>query len=165
MKKHVFIGLVVASSFLLLPGLRAQGADQQIVNDAATALGGRDKILAVKTLLVEGAGHDMSMAQSLRFDEMDFQSDVNQIRDYKRAYDLGNGRARFEQVRETQYPFYTGEGGLRQVQGLDGQVAFNVPPNGNAARIFGAQAVARQAEYLRHPLTLVRAALGPSAKL
>ena len=53
----------------------------------------------------------------------------------------------------------------RQIQGLDGMVAFNVGANGTPARLFGNQANARRLEYLRHPLTLVRAALGPGAKL
>ncbi len=108
----------------------------------------------------------MNVGQSLRYDELGLQSDAWQIRDYKRTYDLANTRARFEVVRASQYPYYQGVGGERVVQGLDGGgVAFNVAPNGNATRVFGGQAAGRRAEYLRHPLTLVRAALDPSAKL
>ena len=160
-------GLVLASIVLLWQGApRAQTAEQQIIADAAAALGGSDRILAVKTLLVQGGGHDLNVGQSLRYDELGLQSDVWQIRDYKRMYDLSNGRARFEAVRAAQYPYYTGIGGVRQVQALDGEIVFNVAPNGNATRVFGQQARAgRRAEYLRHPLTLVRAALQPSAKL
>ena len=44
-------------------------------------------------------------------------------------------------------------------------VAFNVGANGNATRIFGNQANGRRLDYLRHPLTLVRAALGSGATL
>jgi hypothetical protein len=151
----------------VLLGLRvqAQSTEQQIVADAAAALGGRERVLAVKTLVVQGGGHDLNIGQSLRYDELGLQSDVWQIRDYKRSYDLANGRARFEVVRAAQYPYFQGVGGDRVVQGLDGDVAFNVATNGNATRVFGGQANARRAEYLRHPLTLVRAALDPSAKL
>jgi len=159
------LGLLLASSVLLVPALRAQSTEQQIVADAAAALGGRERILAVKTLVVQGGGHDLNVGQSLRYDELGLQSDVWQIRDYKRMYDLANGRARFEVVRASQYPYYQGVGGDRVVQGLDGDVAFNVATNGNATRVFGGQANARRVEYLRHPLTLVRAALDPSAKL
>jgi hypothetical protein len=162
---HSTFGLLLASAVLLVPGLQAQSTEQQIVSDAAAALGGRERILAVKTLVVQGGGHDLNVGQSLRYDELGLQSDVWQIRDYKRLYDLANGRARFEIVRASQYPYYQGIGAERVVQGLDGDVAFNVAPNGNATRVFGGQANARRAEYLRHPLTLVRAALDPSAKL
>ncbi|HEY3161533.1 MAG TPA: MBL fold metallo-hydrolase, partial [Vicinamibacterales bacterium] len=162
---HKTLGLVLASAVLLAPALRAQSTEQQIVADAASAMGGRDRILAVKTLTVQGGGHDLNVGQSLRYDELGLQSDVWQIRDYKRVYDLANSRARFEVVRASQYPYYQGIGGERVVQGLDGDVAFNVARNGSATRVFGGQATARRAEYLRHPLTLVRAALDPSAKL
>jgi hypothetical protein len=82
------------------------------------------------------------------------------------VYDLANGRARFEAVRTAQYPYFQGEGGARQIQALDGNVAFNVAPSGNAVRVFGqGQVDARRVEYLRHPLTIVRAALAPAAKL
>src|SRR5258705_1499971 len=162
---HKTLGLVLASAVVLVSALRAQSTEQQIVGDAAAAMGGRDRILAVKTLVVQGGGHDLNVGQSLRYDELGLQSAAWQIRDYKRTYDLANTRARFEVVRASQYPYYQGVGGERVVQGLDGDVAFNVAPNGNATRVFGGQAGGRRAEYLRHPLTLVRAALDPSAKL
>jgi hypothetical protein len=46
---------------------------------------------------------------------------------------------------------------------LDGDIAFNVGDNGNATRVF--QLAGRRVEYLRHPLTLMRAALDPKATL
>jgi len=153
------------SAVLLASGLHAQTTEQQIVADAAAALGGRDRVLAVKTLVVQGGGHDLNVGQSLRYDELGLQSDVWQIRDYKRTYDLANGRARFEVVRASQYPYYQGIGADRVIQAIDGDIAFNIAGNGNAQRVFGGQAAARRAEYLRHPLTLVRAALQPSAIL
>jgi glyoxylase-like metal-dependent hydrolase (beta-lactamase superfamily II) len=166
MKRRLFVSLALASSFLFWHSVRAQSPEQQIINDAAAALGGREPLQAVKTLLIEGAGHDMGVGQAWRYDELGLQSDVGQIRDYKRAYDLVNGRASFEATRELQYPFYQGEGGAHQVQALDGNVAFNIAANGTATRVFAAPAInARRVEFLRHPLTIVRAALGPSGKL
>src|SRR5262245_40776870 len=158
-------GFVLACVLLTWQGLRAQSNEQQIIADAAAALGGRERILAVKTLIVEGGGRDLNVGQSLRFDDLGLQSDVWQIREYKRAYDLANTRARFEAIREAQYPFYQGEAAPRLIQGLDGEIAFNVNAEGSATRVFGGQATGRLAEYLRHPLTLVRAALQPTARL
>jgi hypothetical protein len=128
--------LMLVSALLLCSGLQAQSTEQQVVSDAAVALGGRDRILAVRTLVVQGGGHDLNVGQSLRYDELGLQSDAWQIRDYKRMYDLANGRGRFEAVRVAQYPYYQGIGGERVVQGLDGDIAFNVAPNGNATRAF-----------------------------
>ena len=164
-RRSPLAGFAMASIVLMWAGLSAQSAEQQIVADASTALGGRERILAVKTLIVEGGGRDLNVGQSLRFDDLGLQSDVWQIREYKRAYDLANTRARFEAIREAQYPFYQGEAAPRLIQGLDGEIAFNVNAEGSATRIFGAQATGRLAEYLRHPLTLVRAALQPTARL
>src|SRR6476620_10731167 len=165
MTRRTLGSLLLVSALSLCSGLQAQSTEQQVVSDASSALGGRDRILAVRTLVVQGGGHDLNVGQSLRYDELGLQSDAWQIRDYKRIYDLANGRARFEAVRVAQYPYYQGIGGERIVQGLDGDISFNVAPNGNATRAFGGQVNARRIEYLRHPLTLVRAALAPSAKL
>ena len=139
-RRSPLAGFAITSIVLMWTGLSAQSAEQQIVADASTALGGRERILAVKTLIVEGGGRDLNVGQSLRFDDLGLQSDVWQIREYKRAYDLANTRARFEAIREAQYPFYQGEAAPRLIQGLDGEIAFNVNAEGSATRIFGGQA-------------------------
>ena len=165
-RRSPLAGFAIASIVLMWTGLSAQSAEQQIVADASTALGGRERILAVKTLIVEGGGRDLNVGQSLRFDDLGLQSDVWQIREYKRAYDLANTRARFEAIREAQYPFYQGEAAPRLIQGLDGEIAFNVNAEGNATRIFGPQATGRLAEVLAASAHVgARAALQPTARL
>jgi len=159
-------GAIAAFACTLLLPAAAQTPEQQVVNDAATALGGRDRVMAVKTMLLEGAGNFVGIT-SLRYDDdIGFKSAIEQLRDVKRAYDLANNRARFELTRMVEYPFYIGDAPTRTIQGLDGKVAFNInPANQNAAPALGNQASARRLDYLQHPLTLVRAALGPNAKL
>src|SRR5215831_15425291 len=158
-------GAIAAFVCTLSLPVAAQTPEQQVVKDAAAALGGRDHVMAVKTLLLEGAGNFVGIT-SLRYDDdIGFKSAIEQLRDWRRAYDLANGRAKFELTRMVEYPFYIGDAPTRTIQGLDGKVAFNVNPvNQNAAPAFGNQASDRRQEYLRHPLTLVRAALGPNAK-
>src|ERR1700691_2657355 len=151
---------------LFQPRAYAQGDPQQIIGDAANAMGGRDKILNAKTLALEGDGHDFEVDQGLRWDELGLQSDVSQIRDYKRLYDLMNKRTRTEMVHQRLYAEFQGEGAIPQTQCLDGNVAFNVNENGATVRVFGlGQIDARRVDYLRNPLTLMREALDPSAKL
>jgi hypothetical protein len=164
--RSVIRGVVAAIACTMLVPAAAQTPEQQVVNDAATALGGRDRILAVKTMLLEGAGNFVGIT-SLRYDDdIGFKSAIEQLRDVKRAYDLANTRARFELTRMVEYVFYIGDAPTRTIQGLDGTVAFNInPATQNATPAPGNQAIGRRLEYLRYPLTLVRAALGPDAKL
>jgi hypothetical protein len=164
--RYMVCGAIAAFACTLLLPAAAQTPEQAVVNDAATALGGRERVLAVKTLLLEGAGNFVGIT-SLRYDDdIGFKSAIEQLRDWRRAYDLANGRARFELTRMVEYPFYIGDAPTRTIQGLDGLVAFNVnPATQTATPAFGNQASGRRLEYLRHPLTLVRAALGATAKL
>ena len=155
--------LLVSSLLVMHVSVRAQGGAQQVVNDAAAALGGKERLLAIKTLMLEGGGHDFQVDQEFAYDELGSQFLVYQLRDYKRSYDLANGRGRFEQVRESQFTIFNGERPQRSIQALDGDIAFNVGDNGNATRVF--QLAGRRVEYLRHPVTLVRAALDPKATL
>jgi glyoxylase-like metal-dependent hydrolase (beta-lactamase superfamily II) len=155
--------ILVAAILVAQSPIHAQTTAQQIVNDAAAALGGKERLLAVKTLMLEGGGHDFQVDQEFAYDELGSQFLAYQLRDYKRAYDLANGRGRFEQVREAQFTIFNGERPQRTIQALDGDVAFNVGDNGNATRVF--QLAGRRVEYLRHPLTLMRAALDPKATL
>ena len=143
----------------------AQNPAQPLIDDAVAAMGGRDRVMAVKTLLIEGGGHDFQVDQEFAYDDLGSQFLVYQLRDYKRAYDLANGRGRFEQVREAQATIFNGQRPARSVQAIDGDIAFNIGDNGNATRVFGGQVDARRADYLRHPLTLIRAALAPTATL
>lgn len=156
---------VVALSFI--PALMyAQGSPQQVIDDAAAALGGKDRIQAVKTLVVEGQGKDFSFGQGARPDDMGSQSDPWKVTGYKRSYDLAAGRARFEHTRVSLDAFYAGPDPAKAVQGIDGAVAYNVGETGNANRVWGRQEIdARRVEFVRHPLTLLRAALDPAAKL
>src|SRR6478609_7263361 len=112
--------IAVLACTLLLP-LAAQTAEQQVVDGAATALGGRDRVMAVKTMLLEGAGNFVGIT-SLRYDDdIGFKSAIEQLRDVRRVYDVANGRARFELTRMVEYPFYIGDAPTRTIQGLDGK--------------------------------------------
>lgn len=160
--------MVLALAFsLLFLQTRAygQGDAQPIINDAANALGGRDKVLGARTLVLEGGGHELEPGQGLRWDELGVVNAVIQIRDYKRSYDLMNDRMRTEMTQQREYIEFQGEGAAHQIQCLDGDVAFNVSGSGKAFRVFGPGQEERRVEYLRHPLTLVRTALDPEAKL
>ncbi len=146
--RYVVCWALVALACAVLPvAAQTPTPEQQVVNDAATALGGRDRIMAVKTMQLEGGGNFVGIT-SLRYDDdLGFKSAIEQLRDLKRAYDLANTRARFEQTRMVEYVFYIGDAPTRTIQGLDGTVAFNINPNNqNATPAFGNQATGRRLE-------------------
>jgi glyoxylase-like metal-dependent hydrolase (beta-lactamase superfamily II) len=136
--------------------------EQQIVNDAAAALGGADRVRAVKTLVIEGWGTQYNLGQDL---VPGASGQTFTVSDYKRSVDVAGGRARTELTRTPNFTFFQGPAAQRQVAAVDGGTAYNVAPNGNATRASDVVAADRRAELLHHPLTAVRAALDPMAKL
>ncbi len=136
--------------------------ERQIVEDAATALGGRDRILAVKTIVVEGEGTNGNLGQDMT---MESSGQHFVLSGYKRAIDVANSRARTEQTRTPDFAFFQGQQPQKQVLGVDGEVAYNVAPDGRATRVSNAVARDRRAEIFHHPVTIVRAALDPATQL
>ena len=135
--------------------------EMQVVNDAAAALGGKDRIQAVKTLIIEGEGPAPNAGQNRM---PDGELPVWKVTEFKRSIDLANGRTRMEQLRTAQFLF-AGATVQRQNQALDGDIAFNVGQDGSATRAGEAAARDRRIELLHHPITIVRAALDPAAKV
>jgi len=79
--------------------------EQQIVNDAAKALGGSDRVLAVKTLVIEGEGSQGNLGQDMA---PDATGQAFNITDYRRAVDVAAGRARVEQTRTPNFACFCG---------------------------------------------------------
>jgi glyoxylase-like metal-dependent hydrolase (beta-lactamase superfamily II) len=145
-----------------LAGCSRPTPEQQIVNDAAAALGGADRIQAVKTLVLEGAGTNGNLGQDVTPEATGQRFEVT---GYRRAVDVGGRRMRVEQTRTPNFPFFQGQQPQMQLFGLDGDVAYNVGANGMPARASDAVAMDRRAELYHHPVTIVRAALDPMARL
>ena len=61
MRRVAWLALVAAA----LSSCARPSPEQQIINDAAAALGGREKILAVKTLVIEGEGTNGNLGQDM----------------------------------------------------------------------------------------------------
>ena len=136
--------------------------EQQIVNDAASALGGRDRVLAVKTLVIEGEGSNGNLGQDMT---PEATGQKFALSGYKRSIDIAGGRQRIEQTRTPNFAYFQGMAPQKQVLGVDGAVAYNVAPTGAATRASNAFARDRRADIYHHPIAIVRAALDPAAKL
>ena len=77
------------------------------------------------------------------------------ITGYKRQIDVVNSRQRVEQTRTPKFAYFQGPQPQTQIQGLDGEVAFNVNAAGAATRVAGLGARDRHADLYHHPLTLL----------
>jgi glyoxylase-like metal-dependent hydrolase (beta-lactamase superfamily II) len=136
--------------------------EQQIVNDAAAALGGRDRLLAVKTLVLEGGGTNGNLGQDLT---PEATGQTFTVTDYRRLISLTANAARTEQTRTPNFAYFQGQGAQKQNGGFDGDIGYNIAPNGVAARVPDQVTRDRRLDLYLHPLTLVRAALEPGATL
>ena len=136
--------------------------EQQIVNDAASALGGRDKILAVRTIVIEGQGTNGNLGQDMTPEATGQRFNVT---GYTRTIDVAAGQSRIEQTRTPNFAYFQGPQPQKQVLGIAGDVGYNVAPNGTATRVPNAVARDRRAEIFHHPITIIRAALDPAAML
>src|SRR5688572_13947095 len=169
MSSHTPIRLAAAAlAMLTLTACTRLSPETQVVADAAEAMGGADRIQAVRSLTVEGSGRDLAVGGSVT---PEAPPNVNLVADYRRTLEVASPRLRTRQTRTAQYRFANAVV-VRQDQGLDGDVAYNVPASAQpsdpppAAQRAGANAARdRRQEWLRHPLVLVRAALDPAAKI
>jgi glyoxylase-like metal-dependent hydrolase (beta-lactamase superfamily II) len=136
--------------------------EQQFIADASAALGGRDRILSAKTLVIEGSGTQYNLGQDVT---PGASGQTFTVTGYSRAIDLATGRSRVELTRTPTFAFFQGRAPQKQVQGIDGAVGYNVAPTGAATRLPEAATVERAGEWNLHPLLAIRAALDPMAKL
>jgi hypothetical protein len=151
--------LTVLATALLCGCNRAP--ELKAVRAAAKALGGQDKVLGVETLTIEGEGENPNIGQNVT---PEAPLTVWKVTEFKQTMDPEEGRMRVEQVRTAQFPFALATV-MRQNMRLDGDVAWNVNQDGNSARLTERTALDRRLELLRHPVTILRAALDPAAKL
>ena len=154
--------MLVLAAAAVISACSKQTPEQQIVADAANAFGGRSRVLAVKTIVIEGEGTNGNLGQDMT---MEASTQAFVVTGYKRSVDLVNLRARTEQTRTPNFAYFQGTQAQKQVLGVDGDVGYNVAPNGNATRASNAVAKDRRADIYHHPLAIVRAGLDPGAKL
>jgi glyoxylase-like metal-dependent hydrolase (beta-lactamase superfamily II) len=153
------IGVALLTAAMLSACSRAT-PEQQTVNDAAAALGGADRIQSAKTLVMEGEGTQGNPGQDMT---PEATGQTFAVTSYRRAIDVAGGRARTELTRSPSFQYFAGQMPQKLVQGVDGEVGYNVAANGTATRTPNAAANDRRTEIYHHPITSVRAALDPGS--
>lgn len=152
----------VMATVVLVAGCATRTPEQQVIDDAAAALGGRSQVLAARTLVMEGEGTQYNLGQDMR---PGASGQTFAVSSFRRVVDIAGRRARTELTRTPNFAFFQGPQPQRQVQGIDGEVGYNVAANGNATRTAATVAQDRRAEFYHHPLTLVAAALAEGTTL
>jgi glyoxylase-like metal-dependent hydrolase (beta-lactamase superfamily II) len=160
MKCPEFFALLIVVMFAACSTPRPP--EQQLVHDAAAALGGAEKLQSVKTLVIEGEGTHYNLGQDV---VPGASGQTYAVAQYKRAIDVAAERARTELVRVPKFTYWQGLAPQRQVQGIDKEIGYNVSASGTASRTAASAAQDRRVELLRHPITAVRAALDPATQL
>lgn len=158
MKRHS----CAAGMLLMLAACAAPPPEQQLLVDTAQALGGSDRVRAARALVLEGQGVHYYLGQDVR---PHASGQTFTVSDYRRVIDVGQRRARTELTRTPTFLYFQGQQPQRQVQGIDGEIAYNVAASGNASRANDALSQERQIEFYHHPLTLVQAALTPGTTI
>jgi glyoxylase-like metal-dependent hydrolase (beta-lactamase superfamily II) len=154
--------VICYSLFVLSVACTPKPPEQQFLDDALKAVGGRDKIEKVKTIAIEGTGVNYNLGQDIKPDAATQQFAVT---GYMRKIDVEQGRQRVEQTRTPKFPYFQGQQPQTQILGLDGDVAFNTGPQGNPARVSPAAERDRRLEFMQHPVTALRAAVSPGTQL
>jgi glyoxylase-like metal-dependent hydrolase (beta-lactamase superfamily II) len=136
--------------------------ERQLIDGAAVALGGADRIQAVRTIVMEGQGTQYNLGQDV---VPNASGQTFAVTRYRRAIDVPAERARTELVRVPKFTYWQGLAPQTQIQGIDKSIGYNVTAAGSATRLGQAAVDDRRAEFLRHPIPAVRAALDPTAQL
>jgi glyoxylase-like metal-dependent hydrolase (beta-lactamase superfamily II) len=181
MHKRVVVLVLTAAlstAFAIRLTGQATSPERQLVTRAADALGGRDRVMALKTLQIVGYGElaYFNGGGNITGDP-DAPQKWQKVLEYTRTIDLEHRRTRVQQRLKMDFVFASTVGQLglnRTNETLDGDVAFNIgggflaaPQSGTLQPQPAGAAAARQrrVELLAHPITIVRAALDPGTRL
>jgi glyoxylase-like metal-dependent hydrolase (beta-lactamase superfamily II) len=134
---------------------------QAVLESTARAMGGADRIMAVRTLVVDATGENFTIGQNLTPDAPLPRFEVTQSR---RSLDFANRRW---QIDLTRVPRFTTGNTTPQRQrfGVDGDVAYNINNEGAMQRGGAQTASDRAAELLDHPIGFLQTALAPGAEV
>lgn len=147
-------------ALLVLPeSARGQSA-RAVLEQVATAMGGAQKILAVKTLTLRGTGHNYNLGQNKTPDD---DLPVYDVTKYVRVIDFSRSQWRQDQTREPRFPT-SNPNPQRQRTGFD-SVAYDITSDTSMRRLVDRTTIERRAELLYHPIGFLQAALAPGAKI
>lgn len=156
---------------LALPATRVLAQDdaaRAVVMQAATAMGGIERIRALHGLRLRGYGHEAYQdGGSEVTTEPEAPEKMTNLTAYQREIDLDNGRT-LVRARAFRAFVFAAEAMMRGnplAQALDGNIAFDFAANGAARRQSDVVAQRRRMELLAIPVVAVRSALDSSSRI
>src|SRR5687768_992147 len=139
-------------------------AAQSVTFDGVVqALGGRDRILAVRTLSLEGAGEMLNFGQN----HTPFAESRFEVTSYRASVDYTNRRWFVDLTRVPRFNT-ANSAPQRQRTGLDGApngVAYNVNAQDRMIRASAQAATDRMHDFVNHPIGFVIAASRPQSEV
>jgi glyoxylase-like metal-dependent hydrolase (beta-lactamase superfamily II) len=145
---------------LLVPDAAAQRPGRPLIEEVARAMGGRDRILSVRTLLLEGTGEQYNLGQNT---SPEATLPVYAVTEFRRSIDFANRRWRHEQSREPR--FLTSNTATQRARlGYD-SVAYDILADGTVRRAAIRADAERANELLHHPIGFLQVALAPGTEL
>jgi glyoxylase-like metal-dependent hydrolase (beta-lactamase superfamily II) len=158
------VSALLATFFCLAGAVHAQQpADpRQVVVRAAEALGGAQRIQALRTMRLRGYGHEHYQdGGSLISTEPTAPEKMNSLTAYDRVIDFEHSRTRVRAKQSRAFVFAARAmmEGRPIDQALDGDVAFDLAAGGTARRQSSETAMRRRMELLANPIVAVRQAL------
>ncbi|HWI17137.1 MAG TPA: MBL fold metallo-hydrolase [Vicinamibacterales bacterium] len=137
-------------------------AEQQFLDDTMTAIGGRANIDALRSIVIEGTGVNYNLGQDMK---PEAATQTFELTGYKRQIDIASNRQLIEQVRTPKFTYFQGPQPQKQVQALEGEVAFNVSESGQSSRLQAWAERDRRSEFLHHPATALKVAASPGVSI
>lgn len=151
--------------------ISAQGpanSPARVVDAAAQALGGKDRLMAIRTVTIVGYGQlgYQNGGGNIVASPDAPQKWIN-VNGSVRTIDLEHRRMRLQETQTHDFVFAYERNmrGVKTDQRLDGDIAFNIDANGRPVRVGAAAARARRLEMLNNPIAIVRALLEPRSTL
>ncbi|MEW6323469.1 MAG: MBL fold metallo-hydrolase [Acidobacteriota bacterium] len=148
--------LIVVAGIVAAAACAVPTPEERFTTDAADALGGRGRLLALRTIDMEGEGRQLNLGQDMTWEA---EGQHFTLSPFRRALSLVERRVRTEQVRTPNFLYFQGPQPQRQIVGLDGDVAYTIGPNDTAARASAAAARDRLVDLYHFPAAIVRAML------
>jgi hypothetical protein len=145
------------------------GGAKAVVEASAEALGGKAKLQALKSLTIIGWGHQAYFFGGSNISpDRDAPLSQQNVADFERTFDLQGHRVRTRQRVSQDFIFSNVAplfGTVRSNQVSDGEIAYDVAPDGKARQLAPNVAYDRRMEMFANPVTAVLAALDPAARL
>lgn len=129
------------------------GAQSPAFDAAVRAMGGKERILAIRTLVLDGTGDNLNFGQN----HTPFADTKFEVTSFRRAYDFRNRRWLQDQTRVPRFNT-ANVNPQRQRIGLDGAVGYNILPNDAMTRAPEPVEADRAHEFALHPIGFALAA-------